>query len=63
MIKKFEEWWDAGYSNQVDMDCARQSWDYQQQRIDLLEKQFKVILDIALRRGKILEQQFGYFDE
>jgi hypothetical protein len=30
----FEEWWEAGYSNQVDMDCARQAWDYQQASID-----------------------------
>ena len=34
----FEEWWDAGYSNQVDMDCARQAWDFQQARIDDLLK-------------------------
>lgn len=41
----FEEWWDAGYSNQVDMDCARQSWDFQQQRIDKLEEELKVLRD------------------
>ena len=41
----FEEWWEAGYSNQVDMDCARQAWDFQQQRIDELEQWIAAIAD------------------
>ena len=45
----FEEWWEAGYSNQVDMDCARQAWDYQQASIDGL------LQDRAKDRARINE--------
>ena len=44
-------------------NLMEKTWNYQQQRIDKLEKKLRVTVDTALRRGKILEQQFNYYDE
>lgn len=60
----FEEWWGAPEgATECERIIARVAWDYQQQRIDELETKLKVVMEIALRRGKILEEQFEYLDE
>ena len=49
----FEEWLGAGSSNQVDMDCARQAWNYQQGIIDELGHK------LALRDAFIAGMRFA----